>query len=95
MRVYKQKKTNVVVFNGQALTPAQMDEMRQRGTPISPSNVDESLFYDGDVNPKFEVSLADRRGVDIAEIWQQAKTSQKKMRGYNKTQESADVQLKI
>ena len=35
------------------------------------------FFYDGDVNPKFEVNLADRRGVDIAEIWQQAKSSEK------------------
>lgn len=95
MRVYKQKKTSLVVFNGQALTPAQMDEMRQRGTPISPANVDESLFYDGDINPKFEVNLADRRGVDIAEIWQQAKTSQKKMRGYNKSQEIVDNHVKI
>lgn len=95
MRVYKQKRTNLVVFNGQALTPAQMDEMRQRGTPISPANVDIELFYDGDVNPKFEVNLADRRGVDIAEIWQAAKSSQKRMRGYNKSQENVDNHVKI
>lgn len=83
MKFYVQKDKNPVKSH-LALTPAQMDRAREQGVPITPSNVNPDLIQDGTVNPQFEIELERQRGVDIAELWQNAESSRKKLGKFNK-----------
>lgn len=85
MKFYVQKDKNPVKSH-LALTPAQMDRAREQGVPITPSNVNPDLIQDGTVNPQFEIELERQRGVDIAELWQNAESSRKKLGKFNKEQ---------
>lgn len=85
MKFYVQKDKNPVKSH-LALTPAQMDRAREQGVPITPSNVNPDLIQDGTVNPQFEIELERQRGVDIAELWQNAESSRKKLVKFNKEQ---------
>lgn len=73
-----------MVQGGLAITPAQMDDLRRRGIPISTSQIPDELFFDGDDNPSFDMPLDHQRGIDIAEIWQEAMTSKKKTDDWRK-----------
>lgn len=55
--------------SGLAYTPAQMNEMMQRGIPVTNKNL-ENKFFDGDTATHFNVDLMRQRGVDIADVWQ-------------------------
>ncbi len=78
MKFYVQKDKNPVKSH-LAITPAQMDTAREQGIPITPNNVNPDLIQDGTTNPQFEIELERQRGVDIAELWQDAETSRKRL----------------
>lgn len=78
MKFYVQKDKNPVKSH-LAITPAQMDIAREQGVPITPNNVNPDLIQDGTTNPQFEIELERQRGVDIAELWQDAETSRKRL----------------
>lgn len=85
MKFYIQKDKNPVKSH-LAITPAQMDKAREQGVPITPSNINPDLVQDGTTNPQFEIELERQRGVDIAELWQNAESSRKKLRSFEKHQ---------
>ncbi len=78
MKFYIQKDKNPVKSH-LAITPAQMDTAREQGVPITPNNVNPDLIQDGTTNPQFEIEFERQRGVDIAELWQDAETSRKRL----------------
>lgn len=78
MKFYVQKDKNPVKSH-LAITPAQMDTAREQGVPITPNNINPDLIQDGTTNPQFEIELERQRGVDIAELWQDAETSRKRL----------------
>ena len=91
MKFYVQKDKNPVKSH-LAMTPAQMDKAREQGVPITPSNINPDLIQDGTKNPQFEIELERQRGVDIAELWQNAESSRKKLNSFKKAQSNKQVQ---
>ena len=85
MKFYVQTDKNPVKSH-LAITPAQMDTAREQGIPITPNNVNPDLIQDGTTNPQFEIELERQRGVDIAELWQDAETSRKRLGDFKKIQ---------
>lgn len=85
MKFYVQRDKNPVKSH-LAITPSQMDRAREEGIPITPSNVNPDLIQDGTSNPQFEIELERQRGVDIAELWQNAESSRKKLVEFHKKQ---------
>ena len=83
MKFYVQKDKNPVKSH-LAITPAQMDTAREQGVPITSNNVNPDLIQDGTTNPQFEIELERQRGVDIAELWQNAESSRKKINSFKK-----------
>lgn len=72
MRVYRNKANNQVIpiIQGQAITPVQMDQLRKKGQSISAFQLSAENFYDGDVNPQFDIPIENQRHVDVATIWE-------------------------
>ena len=91
MKFYIQKDKNPVKSH-LAITPAQMDAAREQGVPITPNNVNPDLIQDGTTNPQFEIELERQRGVDIAELWQDAETSRKRLADFKKMQTRKEKQ---
>ncbi len=91
MNFYKQKDRNPVKSH-LAITPAQMDNARVQGIPITPSNVNPDLIQDGTTNPQFEIELERQRGVDIAELWQNAESSRKRLGAFKQSQAKKQAQ---
>lgn len=85
MKFYVQKEKNRVKSH-LSITPAQMDKAREQGVPITPNNVNPDLIEDGTTNPQFEIELERQRGIDIAELWQNAESSRKKINSFQKKQ---------
>lgn len=92
MKFYVQKDKNPVKSH-LAITPAQMDTAREQGVPITPNNVNPDLIQDGTTNPQFEIELERQRGVDIAELWQDAETSRKRLSDFKKIQSRKQAQV--
>lgn len=74
-----------VVRQGLSYSPAQMAKALQEGRPISSPNIDR-LFYDGKADPGFIVDLERKRGVDIAELWNEQKVIKSKVAKFKKSQ---------
>lgn len=91
MNFYIQKDRNPVKSH-LAITPAQMDNARVQGIPITPSNVNPDLIQDGTTNPQFEIELERQRGVDIAELWQNAESSRKRLGAFKQSQAKKQAQ---
>ena len=54
---------------GLAYTPAEMLKLAERGVPISSATVD-SNFFDGQVNPAWDIPIERQRGIDVSDVWQ-------------------------
>lgn len=91
MNFYVQKDKNPVKSH-LAITPAQMDNARVQGIPITPSNVNPDLIQDGTVNPQFEIELERQRGIDVAELWQNAESSRKRLGEFKRSQAKKQAQ---
>lgn len=64
---------------GLAYTPAQMMKLAERGVPISSANID-SHFFDGQVNPAWDIPLERQRGIDVSDIWQAQREARSNLR---------------
>jgi hypothetical protein len=84
MIVYKNKTEKNPVKSRLAMTPKQMDQARQAGQPISTSTLPDSMFDDGYVGVKLEIPIDRQRGIDVAQIWQETKTLEKKIGGFKR-----------
>lgn len=67
----------VPVKQNQALTPAQIGEYTAKGIAVSSSQ--NLVFDDGVPNPG-PLPLEQRRGIDVADVWNASKTSSKKLK---------------
>lgn len=76
---YKRSRGDISVQPGLALTPSQMQNMSERGIPVSSQNL-EGVYYDGDTRPSWDVPLDQQRGVDVATMWQRRKDIAAKLR---------------
>lgn len=67
------------VLNNLAMTPAQMFDMAQRGLPITTRNL--GVTYDqGYSNLDFVPPAEHRRGVDLADLYELRRDTQRKLR---------------
>lgn len=69
---------------GLAYTPSDMARMHAAGMPVNSANLINS-FCDGDKNPSFVVPIERKRGVDIAEVWEESKNAQAKIEKFGKS----------
>lgn len=60
-----------------AVTPSQIQQMVERGIPVSPSNA--SAFIDGVINPSFDVPIEERRGVDVVDVWDASQDAKRQL----------------
>lgn len=68
---------NCVVKEGLSMSPSDVASMTERGFAVS-SQIDESLFYDGDSTDVISVPLERLRGIDIAQAWEASQDAKKK-----------------
>lgn len=68
----------VYVQSHLAVSPTEMNQMRERGIPIA-SQVDSTQFYDGDTSPSVSIDPMFRRGVDINDAWNLQEASKRKL----------------
>lgn len=69
--------------SGLSYTPAEMNEMMQKGIPVTNKNL-ENKFFDGDTNPEWNIDLMRQRGVDIADVWEAEQAARDKVRSARK-----------
>lgn len=88
IRKHKNKSVNsyksdpVYVQSHLSVTPSEMNQMRERGIPIS-SHCDPSKFYDGDTSPSVSIDPMLMRGVDILDAWNAEQTSKNRLNNAN------------
>lgn len=58
-----------VVRGGLAMTPADMARLTAQGLPVNSRNL--QMFQEGEPNPSPYVTSERRRGVDVAELWEE------------------------
>lgn len=58
----------IVVQPNLAITPSRMAELVDEGIPVS-SSLMSGFFNDGVENPSWDLPIDQRRGVDVAEVW--------------------------
>lgn len=77
------------VQDGLALTPSMIGELTNRGIPISEPMA--MQFFDGYKNIQdFDPGVVNRRGVDIAEVWEAQKDARSKFRKVHKDAMAAE-----
>lgn len=74
------------VQSGLSVTPSEMMKLAERGIPVSSQSL--SSFYDGESNPSWDLPLEQRRGIDMAALWQEGKDIRQKL----KNAHAADIQ---
>lgn len=74
------------VQSGLSVTPSEMMKLAERGIPVSSQSL--SSFYDGESNPSWDMPLEQRRGIDMAALWQEGKDIRQKL----KSAHVADIQ---
>lgn len=68
-----------------SITPSDMLEQTNHGFAVS-SQLDSSMFSDGDTSPYVDLPLELRRGVDINDAWQASKDARQKIRKLPKSE---------
>lgn len=61
-------KVPIVVQPDLAITPSRMASLVDEGIPVS-SSLFSGFFNDGVDNPSWDLPIDQRRGVDVAEVW--------------------------
>lgn len=77
----------ITVKQNQALTPAQIADYTAKGIAVSSSQ--NLVFDDGVPNPG-PVPLEQRRGIDVADVWNSSKTASKKLKSAIKSAKSSE-----
>lgn len=57
------------VRQGLAYTPSDMYDLVQRGIPVNNLNMQEA-YFDGTKDASFHIGAERKRGVDVAELWE-------------------------
>ena len=79
----KRHHDEVAPKEGLAYTPADMSRMHAAGMPVNSANLINS-FCDGDKNPSFDLPFERKRGVDMAEIWEESVQAKKRINAFSK-----------
>lgn len=69
------------VVSGLAITPARMQALTRDGVPIN-TQANAATFDDGYRTLEYEPAADLRRGVDMAELWEQGRDIKDKMKNY-------------
>lgn len=81
----KRKPSDDVVVPGLAISPAEMLKLNQQGIAVSSGNT--NLAYEsGHAATSWDIAPENRRGVDIADLWQLQETTSKKLSNLKKNQ---------
>ena len=67
-------------------TTGEMFDMWKRGVPISNEHA-ATKFFDGSKDCTFEIPLTDRRGIDVADVWEAQQAARSKFRSYKPKKE--------
>lgn len=78
----------VIVKQNQALTPAQIADYTAKGIAVSSS---QNLVFDEGVPNPGPLPLEQRRGIDVADVWNASKTSSKKLKSAIKSVKSSEL----
>lgn len=62
---------------GLAVSPAQVDTLTKSGMTVNSTNA--LSFIDGVPNPSFDIPIEQRRGIDVADVWQASQNAKKKL----------------
>lgn len=73
----KRRDGEIIVQNGLAITPAEVLRNAEIGIPVSSMMVS-GQFFDGTDKLDFQPDLSERRGIDIADLWQARRESIRK-----------------
>lgn len=68
----------VEVRQGLSMSPSDISRAVSRGLAVS-SQLDESLFYDGDDSPCIDVPLERTRGVDAVSAWEASQEAKRRL----------------
>lgn len=68
---------NCKVVPGLSYSPSDMSRLVENGVAVSSMN--DNLFYDGDKSPSFDIPLELRRGTDINDAWNAARTARRRI----------------
>lgn len=74
----KRQRGEAIVQNGLAVTPSQVLKMAESGIPASAQM--NSAMIDGHEGSDWVVPLDERRGIDIAQMWQESMNARNKFR---------------
>lgn len=77
----------VPVKQNQALTPSQIADYTAKGIAVSSS---QNLVFDEGVPNPGPVPLEQRRGIDVADVWNASKIASKKLKSAIKSAKSSD-----
>lgn len=75
------REDEMIVENHLATTPAEMKELAKQGIPVSGDSV--GLMYDDGVKDNPSLSLSERRGVELADLWNAQKNARNKLKDLN------------
>lgn len=78
----KRHSGEMIVQNGLAVTPSQVMSLAKQGLPSNGLNA--SMFTEGHTGSDFSLALDERRGVDVATIWQETQNLKSKFRNAHK-----------
>lgn len=70
-----------IVENGLSTTPAQMRQLTEQGIPVSGDAL--GLMFDDGVKDNPQLPLAERRGIELADLWNAQKSARSKLRDLN------------
>lgn len=85
--IHRPVEGDVPVKQNQALTPAQIGEYTAKGIAVSSS---QNLVFDEGVPNPGPVPFEQRRGIDVADVWNASKTASKKLKSVMKSAKSSD-----
>lgn len=71
--------SHIKTEQGLAYTPSQMNELRQRGIPISTMMVADNLFYDGDSSGDMSYDPVLHRDVNEINAWEMERSAKKNL----------------
>lgn len=74
----KRRIGEAIVQNDLAMTPSDVLKMAESGIPASAQMV--SQMVDGHLGSDWSLNLEDRRGIDIAQMWQESMDSRKRIK---------------
>lgn len=85
--IHRPVEGDVTVKQNQALTPAQIADYTAKGIAVSSS---QNLVFDEGVPNPGPLPLEQRRGIDVADVWNASKTSSKKLKTAIKSAKSSE-----